>query len=245
MYMRKAFNFLTRGNTTGTLNEATRNDWVRTQLGALSPGKRLLDAGAGEQQYRKYCTHLEYVSQDFAQYDGSGDKTGLQTGKWDNSNLDIVSDITSIPVPDESFDVVLCTEVFEHLPDPARAIKEFSRVLKSGGELIITAPFCSLTHFAPYHFATGFNRYFYESHFAANGLQAASYDMNGNYFDYVAQEVRRIESVAETYAARRHVHVWERLAIWVVLNMLKRMSRSDGGSGALLTFGYHIRAVKG
>ena len=73
----------------------------------LTPaGKRLLDAGAGECKYKPFCTHLKYVSQDFCQYTGEGNSKGLQMGKWDTSHIDIVSDITNIPEPDASFDVI-------------------------------------------------------------------------------------------------------------------------------------------
>jgi ubiquinone/menaquinone biosynthesis C-methylase UbiE len=83
--------------------------------------------------------------------------------KWDNTKLDIVSDITSIPLPDNSVDAILYTEVFEHIPDAISALKEFNRLLKPGGTMLITAPFCSLTHFAPYHFC-GYSRYWYKHH---------------------------------------------------------------------------------
>lgn len=242
--MKKLFNFLARGNTTGTLNEAPRQRWVEAKLKSLPAGLRILDAGAGEQQYKKFCTHLIYVAQDFAEYDGIGDNVGLQTGKWDNSNLDIVCDITSIPEPDASFDVILCTEVFEHLPNPVLAIQEFSRLLKSGGQLIITAPFCSLTHFAPFHYSTGFNSYYYQKHFSDNGLKVLSMEANGNYFEFVAQEVRRIEDVAMQFSRKKSPNLLQRIAILIILGMLKKMSKSDSGSSALLNFGYHVRAVK-
>lgn len=100
---------------------------------------------------------MNYVAQDFAQYNGAGNSTGLQVGNWDQPSLDIISDITEIPEPDASFDAIMCVEVFEHLPEPIKAIQEFARLLKPNGHLILTAPFCSLTHFAPYHFYTGFN----------------------------------------------------------------------------------------
>ena len=89
---------------------------------------------------------------------------GIQKESRDYSNLDIVSDITSIPVSDNTFDVIMCIEVFEHLPNPIDALVELNRVLKPGGKLILTAPFASLTHYSPYHYATGFNKYFYEYH---------------------------------------------------------------------------------
>ena len=86
-----------------------------------------------ETQIQFMEAHLEYVSQDFGQYDGKGDDKGLQTKKWDNTKLDIVSDITDIPVPDSSFDAIMCIEVFEHIPYPISALEEFSRILKRGG----------------------------------------------------------------------------------------------------------------
>jgi ubiquinone/menaquinone biosynthesis C-methylase UbiE len=144
----------------GTHNEATRVAWLERTLKQIPSGTRILDAGAGEQQFRKFCTHLEYVAQDFGQYDGTGDSSGLQMGSWDQEKLDIVCDITEIPEPDASFGAIMCIEVFEHLSDPLAALREFSRLIKPGGHLVLTAPFCSLTHFAPFHFATGFNRYF-------------------------------------------------------------------------------------
>lgn len=239
----KVFNRLVHKNNVGTLNESTRQKFVKNTLENLPAGLRLLDAGAGEQQFKKYCGHLNYVSQDFAQYDGLGDQAGLQMGKWDNSNLDIISDITKIPEPDASFDVILCTEVFEHLPHPILAINEFSRLLKKGGKLIITAPFCSLTHFAPYHFYSGFNRYFYEKHLSDNGLDIVSMEHNGNYFEYMGQEVRRIDSVANTYA-KSSLNFIEYLAFAIALKKLKKMSEADSGSQELLHFGLHVVSVK-
>src|ERR1035437_10312310 len=84
-------------NTVGTSNETFRKDWVIKKLQQIPKGTRLLDAGAGEQQYKKYCSHLAYVSQDFAQYDPAKFDTGLQMGKWDYTGLDIISDIINIP----------------------------------------------------------------------------------------------------------------------------------------------------
>ena len=114
----------------GTTNASVRETWVANALKQLPAGARILDAGAGECPHRKACSHLVYVSQDFGKYQGAGDGRGLQTGKWDRSGIDIVSDITAIPEADQSFDAILCTEVFEHIPEPIAALKEFSRLLK-------------------------------------------------------------------------------------------------------------------
>lgn len=229
--------------TVGTRNEANRIAWIEKTLKQIPAGSRILDAGAGEQKFKSFCTHLDYVAQDFAQYNGLGDSRGLQTGTWDQSKLDIVSDITSIPEQNESFDAVMCIEVFEHLPDPVAAIKEFRRLLKAGGYLILTAPFCSLTHFAPYHYYSGFNSYFYEKQLMAEGFEIVEIDANGNFFEYLAQEVRRVPQIAGKYCDDR-MGLMGRLGMYLLLRALGRFSRQDIGSKELLCFGYHIFARK-
>lgn len=227
----------------GTRNAATRDAWVAGALAALPPDARLLDAGAGECQYKKHCGHLQYVAQDNAVYDGKGD-AGLQTGSWDFSRIDIVSDILDIPEPDASFDAVLCTEVLEHLPDPVRALDEMARLLRPGGMFIITAPFWSLTHFAPYHYATGFNRYFYEFHLGRLGFDIVDMIPNGNFFECVGQELRRVAEMAQRFAGGDKPTPLELNAIQIVLAMVERMSARDTGSPEMLHFDYQVRAVK-
>jgi SAM-dependent methyltransferase len=227
----------------GSFNEQKRDIWVRQTLAGLPQGLRILDAGAGEQPYRDACSHLDYVSHDFSQYDGIGDNRGLQTGSFVYGSLDIVSDINSIPEPNESFGAVLCTEVLEHVPDPVRTIAELARLLRPDGHLIITAPFASLTHFAPYHFYTGFTRHFYEAHLPANDLQLLELSENGNYFEYIGQELRRIRYVARRYSTRR-LTIVDQGATYQVLRALNRLTRADVGSAELLHFGYHVHALK-
>lgn len=230
--------------TVGTRNLFNREVWLKKTLKQIPAGSRILDAGAGEQQYKRFCTHLNYVAQDFAQYNGKGNSAGLQVGNWDQSSLDIISDILKIPELDASFDAIMCVEVFEHLSEPIKAIQEFARLLKPGGHLILTAPFCSLTHFAPYHFYTGFNHYFYEKHLPANGFKIVDLQANGNFFKYLSQEIRRISWVAKRYAEGSKCNLREFLAMKLCLSMLGRFSKKDCGSNELLNFGYHVYAIK-
>jgi len=227
----------------GTRNQKTREDWLENALIQIPAGSRILDAGAGEQAYRRYCSHLNYVSQDFALYDGNGDGTGLQMSEWSHHELDIVSDITAIPEPSSSFDAIMCIEVLEHLPDPLAAFREFYRLLKPGGFLLLTAPFCSLTHFAPYYFHTGFSRYFFEKQLDLNGFSILDLQSNGNFFEYVAQETRRLGYIAERFSGYR-LRLWERICVRAMLKILKKLSSRDQGSTELLNFGTHVLAVK-
>lgn len=224
-------------------NEENRKLWVKRQLEKIPPGARLLDAGAGEQQYKSFCTHLKYVSQDFAEYKPENLKSGLQMPAWNYGKLDIISDITAIPEPDGSFDVILCTEVFEHIPEPVAAINEFSRLLRKGGTLLLTAPFTSMTHFAPYHFSTGFTRYFYEHHFPKAGLKIESLDYNGNYFDVIAQELNRMDHVAMKYAKDKPSWL-EYQALKTVKKMTARFSAKGNDSTELMAMGIHLVATK-
>jgi ubiquinone/menaquinone biosynthesis C-methylase UbiE len=228
----------------GKNNELNRQQWVARQLQALPAGLKILDAGAGEMQYKQYCGHLDYFSQDFAGYDPKQLPSGLQMEQWDYGELDYVCDIASIPVSAESFDVILCTEVFEHIVHPLETLREFNRILKKGGKLILTAPFCSLTHFAPYHFYTGFSRFFYETQFKEMGYELEELSSNGNYFEYVAQELRRLKSVAHTYSTNSSLTTSELASIQVLLTKLDTLSAKDTGSSALLCYGFHVVACK-
>ena len=50
-------------------------------------------------------------------------------------------DVQNLTFPDESFDIVIAQDVFEHVPDPERGFREIWRVLKTGGYHILTAPY--------------------------------------------------------------------------------------------------------
>lgn len=231
----------------GEKNKPNRDDWLKTQLTAIPAGGKILDAGAGERSNKRFCKHLQYLSQDFGQYDGSGNEMGLQAGKWDYSGIDIVSDIASIPVLNESFDVVLCSEVFEHLPNPIAAIKELARITRGGGILLLTAPVCSLTHHAPFYFYNGFSRYFYEKFLNEAGFQIEELSFNGHWFEYVAQELLRLPFMVERYTSMHCGKVGiliMRICLAPLLTFLNLCSHRNIGSAELLSCGIHIRAVK-
>ena len=143
-----------------------RDAWIREQAAALPPGSKVLDAGAGASKYRPFFSHCEYRTQDFCQYQG-------ELVKYAQA-IDYVSEITAIPLPDQSLDAIVCTEVFEHVVDPGAVLTEFHRLLRPGGKLLLTAPFLSHMHMEPYHYYGVFTHFWYRSWLPAKGFKLDS-----------------------------------------------------------------------
>lgn len=231
------------GKDVGTKNRSSREDWLENLLTKVPQGQKILDAGAGESRYKKYCSHLDYVSQDIAEYEGEEINEGIHTSKRDYTALSIQSDICDIPVESNTFDVIMCIEVLEHVEDPLPALAELNRILKKGGKLILTAPFNSLTHYAPYHFSTGFTQYYYKKHLKNLNFEISEITPNGNYFEYLGQEIRRLDEVSGKYS-KKGLNYFEKLIILIQLRILKKYSILDTGSEELLCFGYQVVALK-
>jgi len=61
-----------------------------------------------------------------------------------NSNATYIADLCKVNkhiINDNSYDIVVCTEVLEHIVQPFDAVNELHRVLKSGGKIYISTPF--------------------------------------------------------------------------------------------------------
>lgn len=225
------------------INELNRQAWLKQTLGALQKGARVLDAGAGELKNRQHCGHLDYVSQDFCQYQGSGGGAldeGLQSKSWDTTRIDLVSDITAIPAPDASFDAILCSEVLEHVPEPTHALDEFARLLKPGGKLILTAPFSSNVHMAPYHYCSGFSKYWYEHHLAQRGFRIETLTPNGDWYALLKQEIARLGGLER----QRGNWVWPLAYAYALLGMLYFQLRANREAADLACFGWNCVGIK-
>jgi SAM-dependent methyltransferase len=69
-------------------------------------------------------------------------KPGIQyvTADRDLANGEVSVDVTEMGFATDSFDVILCSHVLEHIPDDAAAMAEFLRVLKPGGWAMLQVP---------------------------------------------------------------------------------------------------------
>jgi SAM-dependent methyltransferase len=218
-----------------------RRGFVKKALSNISAGSVILDAGAGSQQFKEYCSHLNYRAQDFGQYKiddkkilgqesgGLGAGTGYQYGK-----LDYVGNCWNIAEKDGAFDAILCTEVFEHIPYPIETLKEFARLLKSGGTLILTAPSNCLRHMDPYFFYSGFSNRWFEKILEENGFVIVVLDTIGDYYSWMAVEVYRTMSTHSIFAK------FLLLPAFIYFHFKK----STEVSSSTLCMGYHVVARK-
>lgn len=105
---------------------------------------RCLDAGAGRMAYFLPLRDSvsDYVAMDIQPRPG----------------LNAVGSVLELPWRDEMYDSVFCSQVLEHVPDPERAIREFFRVLKPGGTVLISVPHLAYLHNEPHDY-TRFTRH--------------------------------------------------------------------------------------
>ena len=99
----------------------------------VSPGHRLLDAGCG--RYMKFCKELS----DTARVVGIDLDSVLETDNQ-RAPFGIRGDLSRLPFPSNYFDIVISRSVVEHLEDPPRVFREFCRVLRPGGKVVIVTP---------------------------------------------------------------------------------------------------------
>lgn len=115
--------FLTKKISRDRLDRLIRN---------YATDEQVLEIGAyGHPDYRKYFPNCTGVD--------------IRPGP----GVDRVASVYELPFEDSSFSVVLCLSVLEHLTEPAKGIQEIRRVLKPGGQAVISVPFIFPIHEAP------------------------------------------------------------------------------------------------
>lgn len=120
-------------DTIGLTRKITRPR-LEAFLRAHATEAKTLDIGCGNDQYGELFPN----------------RTTLDIEARPGVKVDIIADAHNLSqIKDNSFGVVLCTEVLEHLHTPSQAIAEFHRILKPGGLLLLSTRFIFPIHDAP------------------------------------------------------------------------------------------------
>lgn len=125
-----------RRTTLSLLPGAAVGRWMAANAGRVHG--TLLDLGAGNQPFRPWYQDKaqRVVAIDVAPAPG----------------IDVLSLADTLPFLDATFDTILCTSVLEHVENAEVTVAEIVRVLRPGGQLLMTVPFLYPTHEAPYDF---------------------------------------------------------------------------------------------
>jgi SAM-dependent methyltransferase len=100
---------------------------------------KVLDVGCGTMPYKSLIVSQAAVTE----------LVGVDL-PTDSYTPDIEWDGVTLPLPDNSVDSAMMTEVLEHCPDAGAVLKEVSRVLRPGGFIFLTVPFIWPMHDVPY-----------------------------------------------------------------------------------------------
>lgn len=114
--------------------------YVREMSGHLwRPDLRILDAGSGDGLNQILISAFCSDRRTSLASDISTLRIGRVKARFPEANV-VVSSIEQLCLTNESFDLVLCNHVLEHLDDPRVAMREFARLLKPNGLLLIGIP---------------------------------------------------------------------------------------------------------
>lgn len=119
-----------------------KRHYLEECLQDLNANERLVDVGCGWRPYRKMYDRYVKVSY------------GIDSSAYGHilEGVDVAADADAIPFRAESFDVVFCTDVLEHLKWPSNAIKNFNAILKQKGVLVIAVPSMFPLHNEPFDY---------------------------------------------------------------------------------------------
>jgi SAM-dependent methyltransferase len=172
------------------------------------PGMLVLDAGAGSSPYRHWFDHARYEAADMVQSPAA------------TVPLDYLCDLTAIPVEDGRFDRVVCNQVLEHVPDPARVLAELNRVLKPGGRIMLSAPLFYEEHQKPHDYFR-YTRFAFRRLFEEAGFKVDAIEWLEGYFGTVSYQFDQMYRHLPRDGRGRG---WRRWVIRVLLVVTRRFA---------------------
>lgn len=159
--------------------------WIASKAALLPKNSRIIEIGNGDFPLSHLFTHCEQHKHD------------IQANPQLH-NVEAAAQI-SIAHPTASIDAVICPEILEHLPDPAGAVKEFIRVLKPGGVLIITAPLACGVQQSSHHYYGGYTPHWYRHFLDKLGMIVTEISPNGGFFKHLSQECARAARILSAH----------------------------------------------
>lgn len=144
----------------------------------------IFDIGCGNKPFEQYIRAR--IKSDFPfMYQGS------DVVQSSDNKVDIVCDATDIPVLSSSYDVVICTQVIEHVFDHIKVFEEANRILKPGGVFIVSSNFFWKIHEGPYDFYR-FTKYGFRSLLKESGFEVVEEIANGGKWAVLGQMLLQI-----------------------------------------------------
>ncbi len=195
----------------------------------LEPGERVLDVGAGEQPYRELFGHVQYLTTDWANSVHPGAR-----------RVDFVAPADDLPIPPESFDAVLSTQVLEHVAEPADVLRELHRVLKPGGRIYLTLPLAWELHEEPFDFYR-YTRYGISHLLREQGFTAIDAQPRNDCFTTLAQLMRNtVGTMGRARDGLDDTRVQAGRLMWQMADVVQSFAHLD--TRWVLPLGYAVRA---
>jgi ubiquinone/menaquinone biosynthesis C-methylase UbiE len=112
----------------------------RNRMFDLSGLRNILDVGSGAGQIAKHLLKYGDPEAEITCFDLSHEMVRRAKNRLKNDRPRfVVSDLTRLPFPSETFDCVTCGYVLEHVPDPKVGLAELSRVMLPGARMLLLA----------------------------------------------------------------------------------------------------------
>ncbi len=121
-----------------------------------------------------------------------------------DKGTDIQCDGAQLPIRNDVFDSVICSEMLEHVPEPFLVLQEICRVLKPGGCLLATVPFLFRVHGDPYDY-NRFTDYYWQSLLQKIGFSEISIEKQGSFYTVI---VDFLKQYATQYISEKKFFPW-------------------------------------
>ncbi len=185
-------------NLGAIINDQLRLRFIKSALERYGLKNELLDLGCGVKPFKKI----------YSQYSKTSVGIDVPSSPHSKTEVDVIYDGKNIPFEDNRFDYVLCTEVMEHVPEPAAFLREIHRVMKPDGILIMTTPFLVPLHEEPYDY------YRYTKHGIRHLLTHSGFSLEH------IESFSGYAGVLIAFLVQPQLKVWNKISKWFRLKMI-------------------------